>query len=200
MNKRTLTRLILLPLAAALVASCASSPKVFYYSLSVPTQQPMATPTSTQAISVGPVILPDVLKQSQIASGGHDGRFHLAEYHRWSGELDRDLSRAIAEQLAAKLGTQQVAIFPWDQRLEPAIRVQIDILFMGGDLGKDATLQARWVLVDAKSKANLITRFSSLRETPTAAGHASWVAAQQRNVAKLGDEIAAAIKETTISH
>jgi hypothetical protein len=197
MKTRIVTRLTLLPVMVILVVACASSPRVSYYSLCIPAKQPVTTPTSTQAISVGPVILPDVLKQSQIATGGHDGRFQLAEYHRWSGEVDRDVARAIAEQLAARLGTQQVAIFPWDQQLDAAVRVQVDILFMGGELGKDATLQVRWTLVDAKSKATVATRYSALQETLASAGHAAWVAAQQRNVAKLGDEIAAAVKETT---
>ena len=195
MNNRTLTCLILLSLATILVASCASSPKVSYYSLCIPAKQPVTTPTSNQAVSVGPVILPDVLKQSQIATGGNDGRYHLAEYHRWSGELDRDLARAIAEQLAVRLGTQNVAIFPWDQQLDVAIRVQIDVLFMGGELGKDATLQARWAIIDSATKKALLVRHSDVQDTLPTADHAAWVAAQQRNVEKLGGEIAAAIKE-----
>jgi hypothetical protein len=35
-----------------------------------------------------------------------------------------------------------------------------------------------------------LTRRSDLREVPAAAGYAAWVAAQQRNIAKLGQEIA----------
>jgi uncharacterized protein len=184
-------------LSALLLTGCAgSSPQVTYYSLYAPAQQPPPAQVPAPAplvVSVGPVTIPDILKQAQIATGGADGRYQLSEHHRWSGELDRDFARAVAEQLAGNLGTEQVAIFPWDQPFKPTCRVLLDVLSMGGERGKEATLQVRWSLVDPAGQTPPMVRRSDLREVPVQSGYAAWVAAQQRNLVRLGQDIAAAI-------
>jgi uncharacterized lipoprotein YmbA len=184
-------------LAALLLTGCSSSaPRVTYYSLYAPAQQPLpakAPAPTPLVVSVGPVTIPDILKQAPIATGGADGRYQLSEHHRWSGELDRDMARAVAEQLAGNLGTEQVAIFPWDQQFKPTCRVLLDVLSMGGERGAEATLQVRWALVDPAGEVALLVRRSDLRAVPAQPGYAAWVAAQQRNIVTLGQEIAAAI-------
>jgi len=193
MNKPA-THLVLTGLLMLLLAGCAApSPQVTYYSLYVPAQQPSParqTATAPLVVSIGPVTIPDILKQAQIATGGADGRYQLSDNHRWSGELDRDFARAVAEQLADTLGTEQVAIFPWDQQFKPTYRVLLDVLSMGGGKGQEATLQVRWSLVDPAGQIPLMVRRSDLREVLNQPGYAAWVAAQQRNVALLGQEIA----------
>lgn len=197
MNNHRLGLTAAVLLAVVLLAGCFSaSPPVFYYSLYAPAQPPASGATgSPLAISVGPVTLPDILKQAQIATGGQDGRYRLAAAHRWSGELDRDLARTVAEQLAAGLGTEQVAIFPWDQRFAADYRVFIDVLNLGGEPGAAAILTVRWVLSRPGAAAPLLVRRSEWRAIPDAPGYAAWVVAQQRNVAALGREITAAIQD-----
>lgn len=202
MNKHIVRMALAGVLTAMLLAGCTrTAPQTTYYSLHVPAQRAAQAPTladSTLALSIGPVVIPDILKQAQIATGGDDGRYRLAEYHRWSGELDRDLARAVAEQLAGNLGTERVAIFPWDQNITSNCRVLIDVLNMGGETGKEATLSVRWTLLDPQGKKPPVIRRSELREVPAAAGYAAWVAAQQRNVVKLGQEIAIEVKTFAI--
>ncbi len=201
MNKHFVHMAVAGALTAIILAGCAGTARqTTYYSLYAPAQR--ATETSGQAentlaVSVGPVVIPDILKQAQIATGGADGRYRLAEYHRWSGELDRDLARAVAEQLAGALGTERVALFPWDQNLPSTCRVLIDVLNMGGEPGQEAALSVRWTLLDTQGKKPPVIRRSELREVPAAAGYAAWVAAQQRNVVKLGQEIATEVKTFT---
>jgi hypothetical protein len=194
MNKPVTRMALACALTVALLAGCASSsPPTFYYTLYAPA--PRTAPVgSSLLVSVGPVAVPDVLKQMQIATGGTDGRYQLSEYHRWGGEVDRDIARAVAEQLASGLGTEQVVVFPEDQNFTPTCRVLIDVLSMGGNLGQEATLAVRWSLVDPQGKKSPVIRRSDLREPSTAAGHGAWVAAQQRNIAKLGEEISGAIR------
>lgn len=198
MNKHRIHLALAGFLTTVLLTGCAtSSPQVNYYSLYAPAQQaPQAKEPApaTLVVSVGPVTIPDILRQSQIATGGADGRYQLSDYHRWSGEVDRDFARAVAEQLSSKLGTEQVALFPWDQQFKPTCRVSLDVLSMSGERGREATLTVRWSLVDPTGKTAPMVRRSDFRETPADAGHAAWVAAQQRNIVKLGEEIAAEIR------
>jgi len=148
---------------------------------------------SRLAVQVGPVTLPDVLKKSQIVFGNTGGSFQLSDQHRWSGELDRDIARAIGEQLAVRLGTEQIALFPAGQHLDLTHQVVLDVVAMEGVLGKEATLVARWSVVDSKSKTARMTRRSTVSEQPTDSSHGAWVAAQRHNIAKLSEEIADAI-------
>ena len=178
----------------ALVGCRPTSPPVSYYSLAGVEHPAQASGKQSRlAVQVGPVTLPDVLKKSQIVFSSIGGSFQLSDQHRWSGELDRDIARAIGEQLAARLGTEQIAMYPAGQHLELTHQVVLDVVIMEGVLGKEATLVARWSVVDPKSKTARITRRSTVSEPPTDSNHGAWVAAQRRNIAKLSEEIAAAI-------
>jgi uncharacterized lipoprotein YmbA len=183
----------LLGLALLLLSGCAGNvTTTSYYSLYAPqTGAAMSVQADgALAVSVGPVTMPDILKQTRIATGGAAGRYDLAEYHRWSGELDREMSRALAEQLSRSLGTENVSIFPWDQQLVPRFRVLADVLNMGGALGSEANLSVRWTVLDAERKGEPVIRRSDLSERLAVTDHSAWVAAQQRNIEKLGRIIA----------
>ena len=68
---------------------------------------------------------------------------------------------------------------------------------MGGELGKEATLSVRWALLDLQGKRPQVIRRSELQEIPAEGDYPAWVAAQQRNVARLGEEIAEEIRLLT---
>lgn len=191
------TRAALLCLACVtLLAGCAkTSPTTSYYSLHVPNAQAGgATSADGVSLSIGPVTLPDILRQTRIATGGEGGRYTLSEYHRWSGEVDRDLGRALAERLSRELGTESVSLFPWDTHLDPRFRIVVDVLGMGGDLGREATMSVRWALVDNDKRVETVVRRTDLREPLASAEYAAWVAGQQRNVESLGTAIARAVE------
>jgi hypothetical protein len=145
-------------------------------------------------IVVGPVSTPDILKQSQISTGSTDDQYLLNDQHRWAGEVSHQFSRAMAELLSDKLGTEDVIIFPMWEDLEPTHQITFDILALDGILGEDANLMVRWSLIDPKGKAVRVTRRSSFSEKPADAGYDAWVSAQRSNVRRLSEEIAAAIK------
>ena len=183
------------PVAFTLTSCSPVSPPVAYHSLAGYdlAQNPAAT-RDQLIILVGPVSVPDILKSSQIATGTAGRRYQLSEQHRWAGEVDRDFARAIGEQLAGSLGTEQIAIFPMGQHLKAPHQIIFDILTMEGDLGKEARLIVRWSLVEPQSKTVRLTRRSSFSEQPADAGYDAWVAAQRHNVTRLSEELAAAIQ------
>jgi len=183
------------PLALAVTGCSPVSPQVTYYSLlgSGLADKPAASP-SRLAILVGPVSVPDILKTSQIATGGAGERYQRSEQHRWTGEVDRDFARAVGEQLATRLGTEQIALYPLDRHLELTHQIVFDILAMEGTLGKEAKLAVRWSLVDPKSQTARVTRRSTYSEPPADGSYHAWVAAQRQNINRLSEEIAAAIK------
>lgn len=186
---------LLLGSVLLLVAGCGpTSPPVSYYRLtSAALPAPVHGQQSRVAVQVGPVSVPDVLKKPQLVFGGGDGRYQLSDQHRWADGLDRDIAQAIGEQLAARLHTEQIALFPEGQYLQLTHQVVVDILTMEGELGKQAVLVARWSVVDLNNKTASLTRRSVVREQSADSSHGAWVAAQRHNIAKLSEEIAGAI-------
>jgi uncharacterized lipoprotein YmbA len=145
------------------------------------------------AVVVGPVRVPDLLHNTRIATGS-DGRFQLAENHRWAGAVDREIGRALAERLAADLVTERVTLFPQAPATKTAWRVQVEVLALDGLPGQWARLEVRWTLLDPAGTGPR-TRRGDYREPLTEPGHAAWVAGQRTNLTRLGADIAAVIRE-----
>lgn len=187
--------LLTLGMSTLLIVGCSPvSPQVSYYSLLDFGQTiPAANAGKQLSLLIGPISIPDALKTSQIATGGADGRYQLSEYHRWVSAVDRDFARALGEQLAARLGTEQIALYPANQYQQPTLQIVAEILAMEGALDKEAKLTVRWSLVDPKSREARLTRRATFNEHPVDVTYGAWVAAQRRNISRLGEAIAAAI-------
>ena len=194
MNKSCL-RLVLAALLATILTGCAAPPApVVYHSLLGADAGAAATARADgPALVVGPVRVPDLLHNTRIATGS-DGRFQLAGNHRWAGSVDREIGRALAERLAAELATERVALFPQAPATKTAWRVQVEVLALDGLPGQWARLEVRWTLLDPAGTGPR-TRRGDYREPLTDPGHAAWVAGQRTNLARLGADIAAVIRE-----
>ena len=196
MNKSCLPfRLVLAALLATILTGCAAPPApVVYHSLLGADAGAAATALADgPALVVGPVSVPDLLHNSRLATGS-DGRYQLAENHRWAGAVDREIGRALAERLAALLATERVSLFPQAPATKAAWRVQVEVLALDGEPGQWAHLEVRWTLLDPAGTGPR-TRRGDYREPLTEPGHAAWVAGQRANLARLGADIAAVIRE-----
>ena len=192
---RSCLRLVLAALLATILTGCAAPPApVVYHSLLGADAGAAATARADgPALVVGPVRVPDLLHNTRIATGS-DGRFQLAENHRWAGAVDREIGRALAERLAADLATERVTLFPQAPATKTAWRVQVEVLALDGLPGQWARLEVRWTLLDPAGTGPR-TRRGDYREPLTDPGHAAWVAGQRANLARLGAAIAAVIRE-----
>ena len=196
MNKSCLPfRLVLAALLATILNGCAAPPApVVYHSLLGADAGAAATALADgPALVVGPVSVPDLLHNTRLATGS-DGRFQLAENHRWAGAVDREIGRALAERLAADLATERVTLFPQAPATKTAWRVQVEVLALDGLPGQWARLDVRWTLLDPAGTGPR-TRRGDYREPLTDPGHAAWVAGQRTNLARLGADSAAVIRE-----
>ena len=196
MNKSCLPfRLVLAALLATILTGCAAppAPVVYHSLLGADTGAAATARADGPALVVGPVRVPDLLHNTRIATGS-DGRFQLAENHRWAGSVDREIGRALAERLAAELATERVALFPQQPPGGAAWQVQVEVLALDGLPGQWARLEVRWTLLDPAGTGPR-TRRGDYREPLTDPGHAAWVAGQRTNLARLGADIAAVIRE-----
>nr|WP_321466099.1 PqiC family protein [uncultured Desulfobulbus sp.] len=170
-------------------------PQISYYSLMAADLAPStAVPAKGMALLVGPISLPDILKNSQIVTGRTGERYQRSDNHRWSGEVDRDFARSLGEYLSRRLGTEQISLYPMSQSFTPTHQVVCDILTMDGVLGQEARLVVRWSLLDPATKTVSVTRRSFCRQQPADNSYDAWVAAQRDNIGCVSEEIAVALR------
>jgi uncharacterized lipoprotein YmbA len=189
---------LLVVLLSLLVAGCIGTPTrpSTFYVLSPDAGAPVAgreSPAAPLSLGLGPVELPDVLDRPQIVTRPDPNRIDLAEYDRWGGDLGKDLSRVLAQNLMGRLNTDAVLLYPWSSSRRPDFEVSVRFFRFDGVLGELAELQGVWRLTDAGRGCEPVSRRFRFAETPASSGYAGLVAAISGGVARLSDEIAAAI-------
>jgi uncharacterized lipoprotein YmbA len=189
---------LLAALLGLLVAGCIGTPTrpSSFYVLSTEAGTPVAgreSPAAPLSLGLGPVELPDVLDRPQIVTRPDPNRIDLAEYDRWGGDLGKDLSRVLAQNLMERLNTDAVLLYPWSSSRRPDFEVSIRFFRFDGELDKRAELEGVWRLSDTRRGCEPVSRRFRIAETSPSSGYAGLVAAISRGVAKLSDEIAAAI-------
>lgn len=176
-------------IALGVTAGCSTPPPSRFYTLAA-----TATSTSQQStlvIAVGPVTVPaDVDRPEFVVSAGPN-EVRLDDFNRWASPLQDSLSRAIAENLVAILGTPRVVRFPQTLATEPDYRVAVEVRTFESTPGKSAVLDAVWTVRRSKDGKTHTGR-TSARETVSESGFDALAAAHSRAVARLSQDIASA--------
>ena len=184
--------------AAALLVSlgtlgaCGSTPPSHFYTLSA-TAKPTAMPSSV-AVAVGPVTLPAVVDRPQIVVTMGPNEVWLDEFNRWAAPLDDNLSRAIAENLVAMLGTPRVTVFPQVEAANADYRVAVQVQTFESAPATAATLDAVWTVRRMKDAQSQTGRTRVREVVQGSTGYPALVAAHSRAVARLSQDIADAIR------
>jgi uncharacterized lipoprotein YmbA len=181
--------LAMLCAAAVLTAGCAGSPPSRFYTLSA-TATPTATP-STLFVAVGPVTVPAVVDRPEFVVSTGPNELRLDEFNRWASPLQNGLSRAIAENLVALLGTPRVVLFPQQLAADPDYRIAVEVRTFDSRLGTAAAIDAVWTIRRAKDGRTQTGR-TSARESVTDDSYGALAAAHSRAVARLSQDIAEA--------
>lgn len=183
--------LVAFPVIAGLAAGCGTSPPSRFYTLAA-----TATATSTSSpqlstlvIAVGPVTVPSVVDRPEFVVSTGPNEVRLDDFNRWASPLQDNLSRAIAENLVAILGTPRVVRFPQTLATEPDYRVAIEVRTFESTPGKSTALDAVWTVRRAKDGRTSTGR-TSARETVSESGYDALAAAHSRAVARLSQDVA----------
>lgn len=184
---------------AVLVIGCSSSPPVAFYTLNpqTPASRGLDPPTADPGlvVGVGPVTFPEFLDRPQIVTRPGPNRLKVSEFHRWGGSLQESLPRVLSENIAVHLGTDQVAVYPWKERLKPSYRVTVAILQLDGRLGDAVNLVATWRIFQPPGNTVLAMHRSAIHTPVNGEGYEEFVAAQSRAVDTLAQAIAQKIAE-----
>ena len=190
--------LVILAIVAIFSVGCTRSQNPRFYTLT-PMQPDEVTskresPAQNAVIGIGPVTMADYLDQSDLVTRTSDNQLLKAEYDRWAGSFKDDFINILAEDIGFLVPTERIYLYPWRGSVTIGYQVALEVIRCDGRLGEAAYLVARWRLFGGPEKVLLKMSRSSIREPVTGPDYAALVAAQSRAVAKLSQEIAAAIK------
>ena len=176
---------------AALVAGCASTPGSRFYTLSAATT-PAAT-SSDLSVAVGPVTVPAAVDRPQIVVSTGPNQVRLDEFNRWASPLQNNISRVVAENLVAMLGTPRVTLSSQTLGTGADYRAAIEVQRFDSAPGEAATLDAVWTVSRTKDGQSQTGR-TTVREAAAEKGYDALAAAHSRAVARLSRDIADAVR------
>lgn len=199
-SSRGRTVAVILGICLFVLGGCASSKEARFYSLNPLTASgdlPGSVPAEQGiAVAIGPVAIPDYLSRPQILTRSSPRELKLAEFERWAGSLEEDISRVLAENLSVLLSKDHVTVLRWGRDAYPfpaEYRVGVDVMRFEGAIGESVTLAARWSVFREEDKKILSARESNVREPVEGQDYDALVGAMSRALATLSREIAAAI-------
>ena len=184
-----------LALAAALATGCASAPPVRFYVVTPLADPAPAARAPGPGVVVAAVRLPEYLERPQLVTRSGDNRLRLEEFDQWGGNLAKDLTRVMTENLSLLLGSDAVVAAPHTLRTRPDYRVEIEVLRFERAGDARVHLAAKWWLLrgaDGSPLASPTTVLAS-EPLPEAAGVELTVAAMSGVYGELSRVIAQAI-------
>jgi uncharacterized lipoprotein YmbA len=184
-----------LAFAVALAAGCASSPPVRFYVVTPLAGPAPAARAPGPAVVVSAVRLPEYLERPQLVTRSGDNRLRLEEFDQWGGNLAKDLTRVMTENLSLLLGSDGVVAAPHTQRARPDYRVEIEVLRFERAGDARVHLAAKWRLLRGADGSPLASPTTVLESgpLPEAAGIEHTVAAMSAVYGELSRVIAQAV-------
>ena len=174
-----------------LAAGCSSSPPSHFYTLTATTTP--ATTSSNLSVAVGPVSVPAVVDRPQIVIATGPNQVGVDEFNRWASPLQNNISRVVADNLVALLGTPRVTLVPQTLSADADYRAAIEVQNFESAPGEAAMLDAVWTVRRAKDGKTETGR-TTTRETVQEKSYNALAAAHSRAVARLSQDIADAVR------
>lgn len=182
--------------AALILSGCAVTPQARFYTLSPMAPQQADRPVAEGqkiVVNISPVELPDALNRLQIVTREGRNEMKLAEFDRWAGSLNENISLVLAENLAMLLGSEQVIAYPRVQAASPDCTLAVRVLQLDCTPGDQVQLKAQWTIIAGTERKEAITRVTTYTEMLADKQYPTLVAAVSRALEQLSREIARAI-------
>ncbi len=180
--------------ALALATGCSSAPATRYYVVT-PLEGGAVASAAGPSVVVAGVRLPQYLDRPQLVTRSGDSQLQFQELHQWGGNLAKDLTRVLTENLSQLLRSDAVVSAPHTLRIRPDLRVEVEVLRFERAGDARVHLTAKWWLsrgTDGAPVAGTTTMLAS-DPLPASAGFDATVAAMSGAYGELSRAIAQAI-------
>lgn len=197
-NYTTLLIAVLVLLQGACTLGGVTPPSRFYLlstDAGAPVSQRMSG--SPLSIEIAAVSLPDIVDRPQIVTRLDANRIQLGEFDRWAGDLKENLVSVLAQNLMARLNTQDIAYFPAQSASHPDFRIALGFFRFDGQLGEQVRIAGIWQLLDGREGCRIESHRFDITETPAGSGYAEFVSAMSAGVAQLSESIAGRVAAAT---
>jgi uncharacterized lipoprotein YmbA len=184
--KRHLVSVLVLVLLAS-IAGCAGKTESSRYYVLAATEPDTERRADGPSVSIGPVSLPKYLDRPQVVTRPTPNQLDVSEFDRWGGRLEDNVAQVLAEDIARRLRTARVAVFPAEPtgRADSRVAVTITQFERIGNDG-DVVLDARWRVVPVAARADAEPLRGNFKVSKHAAG-SGYVPAVAAMSAALGD-------------
>lgn len=191
--RRREPNLLSLAAAAMLLAACSGSPvKENFYTLSGP-QAPMpAASASARSIFVGPVTVPEAVDRLPMVLRTGANQVEISDAHRWAEPLKASIPRVLAETLMREMATPNVRYTRAGSPLDADFRVAVEVQRFESSLAQGATVDALWTVTPSQGTPRIGR--STVSEPAASADPGGVAAAHSRALARVGRDIAAAMR------
>lgn len=102
------------------------------------------------SLGVGPIVLPEYMRSSQIVSFTEQTRIRVAANAAWAGDVNANVTRVLTSYLSTQ--NHVVQSFPWDSRARPDWQLLMRFESFGGTKGQSISLSAHWQLINTRQK------------------------------------------------
>lgn len=196
--KKLIFVLSALSLAISLLSACAITPKTYFYALqglSDDSNPAKITMNSQHTYGIGPLFLPEALRQPGVVSLKAGQQVRLSLFNIWGGNLQDGITRVTASNISELTGVDAVWPFPWDNRNRPTRQVRIVIEQFAGHLGGQVVLKAKWALTELNGEKTLIQKRVHFTLKAKGEGYGPYVNALNELVNLLSVDIARQIAQ-----
>ncbi|KWZ34372.1 PqiC family protein [Burkholderia anthina] len=180
-------------LAALALAACSSPPARFYTLSPADAAAPLRTAPANPAflIEVPSVGVPEQVAKNQLVVQKNAAQVDVLEQERWASPPADEIRRALSDDLAAQLGTIDVANSAYPAGV-PVYRISVNVQRFESWPGKRAALDAVWSVRSLATQAVMTCR-TSVAE-PVADGYDALVAGHRRALDVIATQAAAGVR------
>lgn len=180
-------------LAALALAACSSPPARFYTLSPADAAAPLRTAPANPAflIEVPSVGVPEQVAKSQLVVQKNAAQVDVLEQERWASPPADEIRRALSDDLAAQLGTIDVANSAYPAGV-PVYRISMNVQRFESWPGKRAAVDAVWSVRSLATQAVMTCR-TSVAE-PVADGYDALVAGHRRALDVIATQAAAGVR------
>jgi hypothetical protein len=133
------------------VVGCAATPPAQFYQLQ---QGKPGLPQADAGVAVllGPLKLADYLQRETLVQRQVDDTLVITPQARWVGSLQDDVAQLLLRQLAGRLDSSRLALYPDRVGFKPEAQLLLSISRLDSGPYQPAVLEAQWRLLDARGQ------------------------------------------------
>jgi len=185
---------IFMIMSVLLLSACGTSPKTNFYMLSSERDVESYTQDSV-SVGVWKVNLPDLIDRPEIVTRTGVYTIELADFHRWAGGLESNVSLLVADELSHNLKTGHVDVSPWSSYRKFDYQVKVHVRKFDGELGGESILEGAYIVLNGKGNKKILENTFTFKEKLKGTKYSDMAEAMSNLVIQLAEKISSSISK-----